>query len=385
MSAAQQQAPAHPIAYQPNLEQAEDNETAIDAQICENLLHISQTTLKNAGSPLRSVHAKSHGLLFGQLTVPDNLPGTLAQGLFAKPGIYKLIIRLSTTPGDVLRDAISTPRGMAIKILDVEGARVSGSEADTTQDFVLVNGPAFNAPNAAGFLTALKRLAPTTDEMEPGKQLISAVARGAEAVIEAVGGESPTLKSLGGHPETDMLGDSYYFQTPILYGDYIAKIGVFPTAPGLTARTGADVKNNGEPNFLRNLVVDYFLQNAGSWDLRVQLCTNLETMPIEDASVVWPEYESPYVTVGHISVPAQDPWTIDKIAAIDEGLSFTPWHALAAHRPLGAVNRARKSAYEMSAKFRAENQNKAIIEPHKLSDLTGGDDIGSPTAYAPRT
>jgi hypothetical protein len=170
-----------------------------------------------------------------------------------------------------------------------------------------------------------------------------------------------------------------------LYGDYIAKIGVFPTAPGLLARTGADVKNNGEPNFLRNLVVDYFLQNAGSWDLRVQLCTNLETMPIEDASVVWPETESPYLTVATISVPAQDPWTIDKIAAIDEGLSFTPWHALAAHRPLGSVNRARKSAYEMSAKFRAENQHKAIIEPHKLSDLTGGDDIGAPAAYAPRT
>jgi hypothetical protein len=39
----------------------------------------------------------------------------------------------------------------------------------------------------------------------------------------------------------------------------------------------------------------------------------------------------------------------------------------------------------MSAKFRAENQHKAIIEPHKFSDLTGGDDIGAPAAYAPRT
>lgn len=385
MSAAKQQAPVHPIPYQLDLEHAEDNETAIDTQICDKLRQISETTLKNAGSPLRSVHAKSHGLLFGELTVPDDLPAILAQGLFAKPGTYKLIIRLSTTPGDILRDAISTPRGMAIKILGVDGERVPGSEADTTQDFVLVNGPAFNAPNAGGFLKSLKLLAPTTDELEPAKQLTSAIARGAEAVIEAIGGESATLKSLGGHPETDMLGDSYYSQTPILYGDYIAKIGVFPTAPALLARTNADVKNNGEPNFLRNLVVDYFLQNAGTWDLRVQLCTNLKTMPIEDASVVWPESESPYLTVGTITVPMQDPWTIDKIAAIDEGLSFTPWHALAAHRPLGAVNRARKAAYEMSAKFRAENQNKPITEPHKLSDLTGGDDIGSPAAYAPRT
>jgi len=385
MSAAKQPTTSRPVPYQPHLEQAEDNETAIDSEICGQLRQISETTLKHTGSPLRSVHAKSHGLLFGELTVPENLPATLAQGLFAKPGTYKLIIRLSTTPGDILRDAISTPRGMAIKVLGAEGARVPGSEADTTQDFVLVNGPAFNAPNAGGFLKSLKLLVPTTNDMEPAKQLFSAVARGAEAVIEAVGGESASLKSLGGHPETDMLGETYYSQTPILYGDYIAKIGVFPTHPGLTARTGADVKNNGEPNFLRNLVVDYFLKNAGTWDLRVQLCTNLETMPIEDASVVWPESESPYITVGTINVPMQDPWTIDKIAAIDEGLAFSPWHALAAHRPLGAVNRARKSAYEMSSKFRAENQNKEIIEPHKLSDLTGGDDIGSPAAYAPRT
>jgi hypothetical protein len=376
---------ARPIAYQPSLEQAEDNETSVDADICGHLRQISETTLAHTGSPLRSVHAKSHGLLFGELTIPANLPATLAQGLFAQPGTYKIIIRLSTTPGDILRDAISTPRGMAIKILGVEGARVAGSEADTTQDFVLVNGPAFTSPNAAGFLQSLKLLAPTTDDHEHLKQLASAVARGAEAVIEAVGGESATLKSLGGHPETDMLGETYYSQTPILYGDYIAKIGVFPTAPGLLARTGADVKGNGEPNFLRNLVVDYFLKHSASWDLRVQLCTNLETMPIEDAAIAWPETESPYVTVGTINVPMQDPWTIDKIAAIDEGLAFSPWHALAAHRPLGAVNRARKSAYEMSAKFRAENQNKEIIEPHKLSDLTGGDDIGAPAAYAPRT
>jgi hypothetical protein len=385
MSAAKQQTPPRPIPYQLNLEHAEDNETAIDSQICENLRHISETTLKSTGSPLRSVHAKSHGLLFGQLNVPENLPAPLAQGLFATPGTYDIIIRLSTTPGDVLRDAISTPRGMAIKILGVSGPRVTGSEADNTQDFVLVNGPAFNAPNAGGFLKSLKLLAPTTNDFEPAKQLVSAVARGAEAVIEVLGGENATLKSLGGHPETDMLGDSYYSQTPILYGDYIAKIGVFPTAPGLLARTDSDVKNNGEPNFLRNLVVDYFMQHSGSWDLRVQLCTNIETMPIEDASVIWPEAESPYLTVGSINVPVQDAWTIDKIAAIDEGLSFTPWHALAAHRPLGAVNRARKSAYEMSAQFRTENQHKPVTEPHKLSDLTGGGDIGSPTAYAPRT
>jgi hypothetical protein len=93
-------------------------------------------------------------------------------------------------------------------------------------------------------------------------------------------------------------------------------------------------------------------------------------MPVEDASIVWDEAESPYITVATITAGAQDPWTIEKIAAIDEGLAFTPWHALAAHRPLGAVNRARKSAYDMSAKFRAEHSGRAITEPRRLEDVT---------------
>jgi hypothetical protein len=60
---------------------------------------------------------------------------------------------------------------------------------------------------------------------------------------------------------------------------------------------------------------------------------------------------------------------LEKIKAIDEGLSFSPWHALAAHRPLGAVNRARKSAYAMSAKFRAEHQSCPIREPASIEEL----------------
>jgi len=69
-------------------------------------------------------------------------------------------------------------------------------------------------------------------------------------------------------------------------------------------------------------------------------------MPIEDASVAWPEDVSPYVTVARLAAPAQPPWSIDQVHAIDDGLAFSPWHGLVAHRPLGGVNRARKPVYE---------------------------------------
>src|SRR5258708_6928935 len=41
-------------------------------------------------------------------------------------------MRFSTIPGDILDDSVSTPRGLAIKVIGVEGERLEGSEARST-------------------------------------------------------------------------------------------------------------------------------------------------------------------------------------------------------------------------------------------------------------
>lgn len=69
--------------------------------------------------------------------------------------------------------------------------------------------------------------------------------------------------------------------------------------------------------------------------MRIQLATDLEEMPIEDASKQWSEELSPFVTVARIEVPAQAAWSEESIQTINERMSFSPWHGLAAHRPLG--------------------------------------------------
>jgi hypothetical protein len=38
-------------------------------------------------------------------------------------------------------------------------------------------------------------------------------------------------------------------------------------------------------------------------------------------------------------------------------LSFSPWHALEEHRPLGGINRARRIVYPASSELRHENLN----------------------------
>ncbi|MEO7071684.1 MAG: hypothetical protein ABI300_01400 [Rhodanobacter sp.] len=107
---------------------------------------------------------------------------------------------MSTVPGDLLDDRVPTPRSMAIKLLGVPGARLPGDDADTTQDFLMVNGPAFNARDAKHFLASLKLVAATTDKAETLKKAFSAVAHGAEKTLEALGGNSPTLVAMGSHP-----------------------------------------------------------------------------------------------------------------------------------------------------------------------------------------
>src|ERR1700733_3224778 len=105
-----------PIPYSPSMEIPEMDEAKTIQQLVETLLKISQITYQDGHHALRSVHAKSHALLEGQLTVLSNLPPDLAQGLFAAPGTYPILMRLSSTPGDLLNDSVSTPRGLAIKV-----------------------------------------------------------------------------------------------------------------------------------------------------------------------------------------------------------------------------------------------------------------------------
>ncbi len=272
-------APSMPLRYTPSVEKPDADEPKVLAELIATLLKISKTTYEDGGHALRAVHAKPHGLLRGTLTVSDDLPAVLAQGLFAKPGQYQMAMRFSTSPGDILPDSVSTPRGLALKLVGVEGERLPGSEGDNTQDFLLVTGKEFPVSNAKQFLGNLKLLAGTTDKAEGLKVALSTVLRATESAIEALGGESAKLESLGGYPETHILGESFFGQVPIRYGSYIAKMGVFPVAPELTRLTDTPLDFNHDHDALRTAVRAFFSTNAGAWDIRVQLCTNLKTCP----------------------------------------------------------------------------------------------------------
>lgn len=352
-----------PLPYDPSYEIEEEDEAKTIAELQETMRGIADTVYKDSGHAPRGVHAKSHGLLRGQLRVLDRIPPDYAQGLFASAGEYPVVMRLSTTPGDRLDDKVSTPRGMALKIIGVSGERLADGVGDSTQDIVMVNGPVFLAPTAKQFLGSAKLLAATTDKVPALKKAFSAALQGAEKAIEAVGGESATLKSLGGHPETHILGETFFTQVPVLFGRYMAKLSLVPVSPELVALKDSPVDLEHKPNGLRGAVVDFMSEHGAEWELRAQLCTDLATMPIEDPTVEW---TSPWVAVARISAAPQAGWTHGLSQLVDEGMSFSPWHCVAAHRPLGSIMRVRRAVYAASARFRAERNGMAIAEPVNL-------------------
>lgn len=362
-----------PLPFNRSVEQPQPGDEKAIASI-NGLMHgILETTWSDYGHSVRSVHAKSHGLLEGELQVLDGLPPELAQGVFARPATYPVVLRISTNPGDILDDTVSAPRGIAMKIIGVDGERLPGSEGETTQDFILVNGPAFVAPDAAHFNKSLKLLAATTNTGQLWKKGFSALLRGAVAALGTLGKDAGPLKALGGQPMTHPLGETFYTQTPYRHGKHVAKLSLAPVSAKLKLLKDQPVALAGKPNGLRGAVIDYFGAQGGEWELRVQLRTNPETMPVEDASVPWPETESPYVAVARITVAPQPAWSEARAVQADDGLSFSPWHGIADHQPLGSINRARKDAYRMSADFRVRRNGCPIHEPTAaigLSDAT---------------
>lgn len=86
--------------------------------------------------------------------------------------------------------------------------------------------------------------------------------------------------------------------------------------------------------------------------LHIQKYVSERQTPIEDGAVEWKESDSPWLGVATLTIPAQDILGPQGRATRDriDTLAFNPWHAPADFRPLGNLNRARRSVYEASAR-----------------------------------
>ena len=363
--------PDHPVyvRYGEGIEVRPEGEDETIGKIVASMTHESEKVADRERHAVRASHAKSSAVLKGEMRVLDGLPPELRQGLFAEPHRYDVAVRLAQGPGEHLPDSVHTHRGMAIKVLGVEGPKLPGHEGGTTQDFVLATGPAFPNADAAGFLAAQKGLEAAAGTADTLKKVVAAAAGALNTAVKAVtGGDSPLLDFFG-HAPRHPLTDCYYSQAALRYGDHVCKIVAVPVAPAQDALGREPLDTSRNPNTFRDATVAYFRENDAEFEIRVQLCTDLDTMPVEDASVRWPEEKSPYRPVARLVLPRQDAMSDARRVFFDEAMSFRPSHSLAAHRPLGSLMRARLRTYGALAQFRQGRNGAAPREPATLGEI----------------
>jgi hypothetical protein len=191
----------------------------------------------------------------------------------------------------------------------------------------------------------------------------------AQSILKSRGRSLPTALELFSEPNTHILGLTFFSSAPLRWGDYVAKVQYTPLSASVKAFQGQLVPESAGREAFRDMVVEFFRTNSAEYELQVQLCTDEAKMPIEDATVPWPEEDSPHIGVAKITFGVQNPDTPERRRFGDDVLSFNSWRGLAAHRPLGSINRLKKLVYEASSDFRHRVNHVPRMEPSSVADL----------------
>lgn len=298
----------------------------------------------------RNVHPKQHGCVLAELQIGSDVPEDLRHGVFREPRVFSALVRFSNARQQ--DDRLPDGHGMAIKLLDVEGDKLLESEPDgRTQDFVLIDHPVFFARDVAD-------LVPLVHDFE--RLMIGDPVAKAGTVLKAMLSREhryQLLRQTTAKRPDNPLEIQYWSTTPFRLGPGAMKFSVLPHLDALPKPTTSSADR------LRVAMAAYLREREARFDLLVQRQTDPATMPIEDATVRWDEGVSPYVKVATLRIPAQGFESAEQ-SAFGENLSFTPWHALVEHRPLGGINRARRKIYEhMSVRRRESNGVTTPREP----------------------
>lgn len=345
-------APKMPLPYRNELETIPHDEDEDIASLIRALKLILARSQAKTGEFRADVHVKTHGYAEAELRVLPNLPEELAQGLFEHDGTYKAVVRFSNAASQPQPDAIPDGRGMAIKVYGVKGEMVLADEQEApTQDFVMINHPVFFARNVKDYLRFERVILQADDN--PLATLHESLTAGDWNPLHWHWREMLTVAAIAGHLPAHPASNTYFSMSPIRFGSYVTKYRAKPAGDRHDSYLDLVKQCAFESDAMRLALEETLRTQEVLFEFQVQLRTCDRTMPIEDATIEWPESESPYRTVAHLLLPRQEIALLREQNAY-KSLSFNVWHALAAHRPLGGINRARRLAYELSSAWRRQ-------------------------------
>ncbi|MBN7795975.1 catalase family protein [Parahaliea mediterranea] len=313
----------------PGQERPDTREAAITGQMVEAIEAISLA--RDPGGTLhRFNQVKGLACLEATFSVPPDLPPQRARGLFARPGDYPATLRLARASEWDDRD--KDFHGLSLKVRGVAGDPLWGRPGE--QDFLLNSHPALFAANPGDFL-----------------DFIRATRDGAIWRYLANPSHWYSLPILlrGRQVIDNPLAITYWSTTPYRFGDEgtAVKYSVRP-CDGVQFAAGA----RDQADFLADAVAQTLADGPACLRFMVQFQGDPRAMPVENASVTWPEEASPFLPVAELRIPPQDFRAPARRSAC-EAMAFNPWQSLPEHRPLGGINRVRKAVYAELARFRA--------------------------------
>ncbi|HSV65725.1 MAG TPA: catalase family protein [Mycobacteriales bacterium] len=311
------------------------------------------------GSAQRFGNTKTFGVLRGELTVLPDLPDHLRHGLFAEPRSYPAYVRFSG-PGPYAPPDLEDlgQCSVAIKVMGVPGPKLMDDER-LTQDLILVSPASFVTPNIRENATLqrwVRAKASVGYAINPGDSHLLHL----------------FMQLLYSPVHANPLQVQYYSNVPFLLGE--GQAVQYSLKPLSRARTR--IPAHLSENYLREAMVKTLEDGAWSFDFMVQIQTDPHLMPIEDATVKWPERLSPYIPVARLRLPAQR-FDSDAQLAFADVLRYNPWHSLPEHKPLGNSNRARRRMYDELATLRQAMNQVTHVEP------TGAEIFDAPPPTVP--
>ncbi len=332
----------------------------ISTQVGKDGEHTSEPRESKTGKVTyrRDVHTKGHGCLkatFTTLDVDERYRWGVLSEAHKK---FPAWIRFSNGNPYLTADWKPDARGMAIKLMGVEGTKLLKGQKDAkTQDFVMMNATNYFIRSPADYVELTKYLAVESYLgyflNGPSWNVFSWRFR----ELRLVGG----TKKLA--PETPFEPQYFSASAYQLGQSNYVKFSAKPIAcPNEPEPPGSYKTSWFEDNSMRGRLVEHLEQAPACFAFMMQSQVPGKMMPVEDATIAWSEKDSPFVPVARIEVPKQS-FNSPEQNDFCEDLSFNPWHSLPAHKPVGVFNRIRKALYEEVAKYRWDANRRQYGEP----------------------
>jgi hypothetical protein len=330
---------------------AEEKSLPGEEEFVDSIIASFQAQMRGLWKPggfERGGNTKTQGIVRAEFIVHDGLPVELRHGIFAEPKTYRAWVRFSG-PGPYITPDIDDVGFMSIsiKLMGVPGAKLM-SEEQGTQDMFGVSPPTFVTPD-------VKANAQLQVESLKNASIYYFVNLHRPHILDGI------MQGLFIKTQSSPFEAPYFSCVPYLLGEGQAmQYSVWPKS---TKRTPIPRLPLRPPDdYLRQAMVGALDAGDVELDFRIQRQTDPHLMPIENASVLWPERLSPRVSVATLRIPRQK---FDSPAQMEfaKRLSYNPWHSIAEHRPLGNQSRARRRMYLALSTLRHEMNAVPHYEP----------------------